>query len=207
MPMMKATKASLSEPSNLTDGIHCAYLLAITDEATPENFINVEKNPRSYLWHFAVYQTPSSVGREVPEYITAWSTQICSYGGKRASKCYDWTTTLIGRGLELNESIDLDPMMPMPCQVATSKKDSQGNPKDFATITGLYVWAEGAAMLQNAAFTEGLSRFWEGKRPADAPAFPRSAAAITAGATVLAHAEAHPVPAPPVPATTDALPF
>jgi hypothetical protein len=209
MPMMKAAKASTGEPSNLTEGVHMAFLLAITDDPTPEEWPMFKNSPRMYSWHFAVYQTPNSVGREIPEYVVGLSSQTFSYGGKRSSKAYDWTVTLLGRSLALGESVDLDPMMPLPCQVAISKKNAAQEPTDFAKITQLYGWPDGAAWLQNAAFVEGLSRFWESKKPDDAPAFPRSSAAIVAGAPVLAQAETAQQATAPVPAAAQAgrLPF
>jgi hypothetical protein len=209
MPMMKTAKASTGEPSNLTEGIHMAFLLAITDDPTPEDWPMFKNSPRMYVWHFAVYQTPNSVGREIPEYLTGLSSQTFSYGGKRSSKAYDWTVKLLGRSLALGESVDLDPMMPLPCQVAISKKNASGETIDFAKITELYAWPDGASWLQNAAFVEGLSRFWDSKKPDDAPPFPRSSAQVVAGATGLAPGgTAPPATAPaPVAASAGRLPF
>ena len=173
MPMMKAAKASTGEPSNLTEGIHMAFLLAITDDPTPEEWPMFKNSPRMFTWHMAVYQTPNSVGREIPEYLTGLSSQTFSYGGKRTSKAYDWTVKLLGRSLALGESIDLDPMMPMPCQVAISKKNASGESDRLCQDYGALRLARRRAWLQNAAFVEGLSRFWDGKKPDEAPSFPR----------------------------------
>lgn len=209
MPMMKAAKAATGEPSNLTEGIHMAFLLAITDEPTPEEWPMFKNSPRMYVWHMAVYQTPHSVGREVPEYLTGLSSQTFSYGGKRSSKAYDWTVTLLGRSLAVGESVDLDPLMPLPCQVAISKKNARGESIDFAKITDLYAWEEGQAVLQNAVFVDTLSRFWDGKKPDEAPSLPGRSATVAPAATVLAQAAPGvqtPQTAAPV-TSNDNLPF
>src|SRR5262245_6145046 len=98
MPAIKAAKASAAEPTNLMPGIHPAFLLAMTDEVTPEDWLMAKQgNPRMFAWHFAIYQSAAGIGREIPEYVLGYSTQKATFGGKRMSKLYEWTTTLIGR--------------------------------------------------------------------------------------------------------------
>src|SRR5882672_3422258 len=51
-------------PSNLTDGWHPAYLLHISEEATPGDWEMFKQSPMMYRWHFAAWESPAYLQQE-----------------------------------------------------------------------------------------------------------------------------------------------
>ena len=153
MPTMTNAPKVFNDQSLLTPGLHPAFLLAITDEATPEGWQMYEKSPRMWRWQFAVWDTPQTVTSDVPERQSAVSSQTFSPKGRQpASKAYAWTTALLGREIAVGESVDLDPLMPIPCMVSIERKN------EYANIVGLFAWPEGAALL-TPGLKDALAQF------------------------------------------------
>ena len=110
--------------------------------------------------------------------MTAITSKIFS-GGKQPSKNYTWHCTLVGHEIQLDEEVDLDPAMPVPCQLIISRTKG-GKPIEWANVDGLYAWPEGAALL-TPELTAKLGLWWKMKQagepapdqaPAPAPAVP-----------------------------------
>lgn len=207
---MTHTPQFFSEPSALIAGVHPAFLMAITEEATPPTWEMFKKSPRLYRWNFAVAHSVQTLDSFVPELVTAVCSKIFS-GGKQPSKNYTWHCTLLGREISVNESVDLDPLMPLPCQLAISRTKG-GVPVEWAIVDTLYGWPEGQTLLTDA-FKQKLALWWSmkqagGEQPAEAPTVPAPAvpqmyqgasaaapvppsAPTTAGAPVIAPATRH----------------
>jgi hypothetical protein len=209
MPTMTYTPQFYSEPSVLTPGVHPAFLMAILDEVTPPTWEMAKKSPRMWRWHWAVAHTAQTFDAYVPELVTAVCSKIFS-GGKQASKNYTWHCTLLGRVIAPDESVDLDPMMPLPCQLAISRTKG-GVSVEWAIVDNVYAWPDGAALLTEP-FRQKLALWWSMKQaggeqpteapPAPAPAVPQMyqptaaaplppSAPTTAGAPVIAPATRH----------------
>jgi hypothetical protein len=203
MPKQTYTAQFYSEPSILPPGLHPGFLMAITEEATPPEWDMFKSSPRMYRWHFAVGHTAETISTHVPELVTAISSKIFS-GGKQPSKNYTWHCTLIGHEIQIDEEVDLDPMMPVPCQLAISRSKA-GKDVEWAIVDKLYPWLEGAALL-TPTFRQKLALWWSMKQaggetnetPAPAPAVPQMYQPAPAPA-----APAAPAPAP-APATRQA---
>lgn len=149
MPTFAYEPRTVNDKSNLTPGYHPAFLLAIKDEEVPEGWEMKKKSPRMWRWCFAVFTSPEQVaagGR--PEHQSATSSQTFSPGGKfQPSKAYIWTCKIMGRKIESGESIDLDPMMPIPCLVMVSRTKRDGTHVEYANIDGIEPWPEGPRFL------------------------------------------------------------
>jgi hypothetical protein len=147
MPQFSYQPPSINDPSQLAEGWHPAYLVAITDEATPESWAMHQASPRLWRWWFAVWEHPS-VLHTTPECQTSPTSQKFSPGGKyQPSKAYLWTCKLLGRSFSAGESVNLDELMPLACKVWVKRTNTQGQPSEFANITELAPWPEGAALL------------------------------------------------------------
>jgi hypothetical protein len=137
-PEMSYEPKSYNDKSFLTDGWHPAFLLAITDEATPESWKMREQSPRMWRWNFAVWQTPEAVTQHQPERQSAPSSQKFTPKGRQpASKAYAWTSALLQRQIPPGERVNLDPMMPLPCRVKVMRNG------DYANILDLEPWPDG----------------------------------------------------------------
>jgi hypothetical protein len=131
-------------PSNLSPGRHPGYLLRITEEPTPEAWPMREQSPNMWRWIFAIWPDPSFIPSQAPEVQTAVSSTKFSPKGKfQASKAYVWTSQLLGRQIAPGESVDYDTLYPVPC-VCKVERDPG---KDFAKITDVEAWPEGAQYL------------------------------------------------------------
>jgi hypothetical protein len=147
MPQFSYQPPSINDPSQLAEGWHPAYLLAITDEATPDSWAMYQASPRLWRWWFAVWPDPGQL-HHTPECQTSPTSQKFSPGGKyQPSKAYLWTCKLLGRTFSAGESVNLDELMPLACKVWVKRTNSQGMPSEFANITELQTWPEGAALL------------------------------------------------------------
>jgi hypothetical protein len=136
---------SFNDKSVLTDGWHPAFLLAITDEPTPEGWAMYAQSPRMWRWHFGVWATPEAIATQAPEHQSAPSSQKFTPKGRQpASKAYEWTTYLLGRQIAPGERVNLDPLLPVPCRVKVARKD------EYANIKDLEAWPEGAGYLTPA---------------------------------------------------------
>ena len=207
MPKQTYTAQFFSEPSALTPGLHPGFLVAITEEATPHTWDMYKSSPRMYRWHFAVGHSAETISTHVPELVTAITSKIFS-GGKQPSKNYTWHCTLIGHEIQIDEEVDLDPSLPVPCQVAISRSKA-GKDVEWAIVDKLYPWLEGAALL-SPTFRQKLALWWSmkqagGEQPTEAPTVPAPAVP-----QMSQPAPAAPVPPPlaptaaPAPATRQA---
>ena len=143
MPQMSYTPKSTNDKSNLTDGWHPAYLLAITDEPTPPTWTMFPKSPRMYRWCFAIWERPEHLtALEEPERQTAPSSQAFSpkRGQNAASKAYLWTKEFLGREIQPGEAVDLDPLLPLPCRVKVARNG------EYANIVDLERWPDGPVL-------------------------------------------------------------
>lgn len=135
MPSMSYTPKSINDKSQLTDGWHPAFLLAITDEPTPEGWQMAKTSPRMWRWTFAVWASPDVIDTVAPERQSAPSSQSFTPKGKNpASKAYSWTRELLGRDILPGEVIDLDPFLPLSCRVKVARNG------EYANIVDLEAW-------------------------------------------------------------------
>jgi hypothetical protein len=145
MPVFANVPKVTNDKSALTDGWHPAFLLAIQEEDTPPTWKMYAKSPRMYRWRFAVWANPDRITLDAPERQSAPSSMAFSPRGKNpASKAYQWTTELLGRQIMPGESVDLDPLLPLPCRVKIERNG------EYANIMLLEGWKEGAAYLTDA---------------------------------------------------------
>jgi len=206
MPKMTYVKQFYSEPSVLTPGLHPGFLMAITEEATPPEWDMFKSSPRMLRWHFAVGHTAETITTHVPELVTAITSKIFS-GGKQPSKNYTWHCTLIGHEIQIDEEVDLDPMMPLPCQLAISRTKA-GKDVEWAIVDKLYPWLEGAALL-SPTFRQKLALWWQmkqagGEQPTEAPPAPAPAVPQMYQGAPAPVAPVAPVAPAPAPATRQA---
>ena len=177
MPTMTNQPTHYSDPSQLTAGVHPAYLVAVTEESIPEGWEMAKAHKHMYRWHFAVLDSAATLGQVQPEYQTAVSSPIFSASGKQVSKAYAWMSAMLGRAIALNESLDTDALLPLPCQLLISRTDKAGQPSEYATIDSkLLGWPEGYALLTDD-LKKKLTLWWamktaggESMAPAPAPA-------------------------------------
>jgi hypothetical protein len=151
MPEMGYETRTYNDPSALTDGWHPAFLLAQTDEATPETWVMYAQSPRLWRWHFAVWEDPTRIAGHDPERQSAVSSQkFTPKGRQRASKAYSWAVALLGRQIPPGERVNLDALMPIPCRVKVERKDEYANIVDLEACPELttYLTPELRLMLQ-----------------------------------------------------------
>lgn len=191
MPKQTYTKQFFSEPSDLSPGVHPAFLMAIIEDATPPDWDMFKSSPRMYRWHFATAHSVDSVTTLVPELVTAITSKIFS-GGKQPSKNYTWHCTLVGHEIQLDEEVDLDPVMPVPCQLAISRT-KQGKSVEWAIVDTLYPWPDGQALLTDA-LRKKLALWWKMKQAGE-PEGDRAPAPTPAPTLPPAHAAPPAAPA------------
>lgn len=190
-PVFHYEPQTVSDPSTLTEGMHPAMLVAITDEETPPAWEMARKSPRMWRWHLAVWQHDQAITSQQPELQSAVSSQTFSPGGRyQPSKAFVWTCALLNRAILPTESVDLEPLLPLPCQLYITRKDKGGAPIEFANIKDLVAWAGGAAHL-TPDLRQKLQTWWQMKSsdtavpgPAPAPATPQMYAPAPAPAPV-----------------------
>jgi len=172
MPSMTYTPKTYNDPSALSPGWHPAFLLEIADEPTPEGWKMYEKSPRLWRWRFACWEIPTLIDRQAPERQSAVSSQAFTPKGRQpASKAYLWTSALLGRQIPPGETVNLDPLMPIPCRVKVERAtDPQyANILDVEASPDLAQYLTDGLRQQLAAF---LATFGQAPDPALAPARP-----------------------------------
>jgi hypothetical protein len=133
VPDFSYTPKMTNDRSTLTPGWHPACLVAIADEETPPQWQMAAQSPRLWRWQFAVWEAVGQVPTASPEMQSAPTSQKFSPGGKvQASKAYVFTRKLLGRVIEPGEHINLDTLMPLPCQVLVARTNKNGEPIEFA---------------------------------------------------------------------------
>lgn len=148
MPTFNYTPQTINDKSLLSSAWHPAMLVQIADEETPAGWQMAAQSPRLWRWKFAVWESPAHVQSTPPEAQSTVTSQKFSPGGKfQASKAFVFTRKLLAREIAPGESIDLDPMLPLPCQVLISRTDKNGAPIEYANIVDLQTWPEGQAAL------------------------------------------------------------
>jgi len=192
MPMMKHTQRFTSEPSTLSPGVHPGFLVAITEEATDPTWDMYKSSPHHWRWHFAVGHTAETLTTVVPELVTAISSQIFS-GGKNPSKSYQWHVALLGREIPIGEEVDLDPLMPFPCQVGIARSKN-GQSVEWAMVDALYAWEAGHALL-TPELRAKLALWWTMKQAGEPSQ--DAAPAPVAAPRYAQPASTTPAPAPP----------
>ena len=96
-----------------------------------------------WRWHFAVWETPHQVQQEPEVQSGLTSTKFSPKGRYQASKAYLWACALLGRQIQAGETIDYDPLFPLPCRIKTTKEPG----KDFVKVTDVESWPEGQQAL------------------------------------------------------------
>ena len=149
MPAFTYAPRTVNDKSSLAPGYHPAFLLAIVDEEVPDGWQMKEKSPRMWRWQFAVFHSPEQITQGgQPEHQSATSSQTFSPGGKfQPSKAYTWTCKLLGRKIEAGETVDLDPLLPLPCMVMVTRTKADGTPIEYANLPALEPWPDGNALL------------------------------------------------------------
>ena len=170
MPSMTYTPKTYNDPSALSPGWHPAFLLEIADEPTPEGWKMYEKSPRLWRWRFACWEVPTLIDRQAPERQSAVSSQAFTPKGRQpASKAYLWTSALLGRQIPPGETVNLDPLMPIPCRVKVERANEYANILDVEASPDLAQYLTDAFKAHLAAF---LVTFGQAPDPAPAPARP-----------------------------------
>ena len=147
-PEFKYEPRTINDKSQLTPNWHPAYLLEIGVEEVPDGWEMKKKNSHMYRWKFAIWEGPHAVTTIAPEFQSVVSSPQFSPPGKyQASKAFVFTQKLLGRKIEPGEHVNLDPLMPMPCQVLINRTDKNGAPSEYANIMDVGVWPDGAALL------------------------------------------------------------
>ena len=148
MPSFSYTPQTINDKSLLSSAWHPAMLMQIADEETPAGWQMAAQSPRLWRWKFAVWESPVHLTTTPPEAQSTVTSQKFSPGGKfQASKAFVFTRKLLGREIQPGECIDLDSLLPLPCQVLITRTDKNGAPIEYANITDLQAWDEGQAVL------------------------------------------------------------
>lgn len=148
MPQFTYQPRSINDPSQLSEGWHPAFLLAIHDEETPEQWAMRESSPRMWRWVFAVWSSPETIAQQIPEMQSAPTSQKFTPASRYSpSKAYTWTCTLLGRAVQAGESVSLDDLLPLACRLKIRRVNGQGQPIEFANIVDLEAWPDGASQL------------------------------------------------------------
>lgn len=146
--MFNYTPQTINDRSDLSPAWHPAMLMQIADEETPAGWQMAAQSPRLWRWKFAVWESQAHIPTTPPEAQSTVTSQKFSPGGKfQASKAFVFTRKLLGREIAPGEAIDLDPMMPLPCQVLVSRTDKNGAPIAYANIVDLQAWPDGQSVL------------------------------------------------------------
>lgn len=141
---MQMTNTPPINPSALSEGRHPGFLLKIAEEATPDGWVMKEKSPTMYRWYFALWEVPTLIPQQAPELQTGiTSTKFSPKGKFQASKAYVWTCQLLGRHIQPGESVNYDPLFPLPCSVKVTRAPG----KDFIKIIDVEGWPDGAQYL------------------------------------------------------------
>lgn len=205
MPPFTYAPRTINDKSSLTPGMHPAFLTAIVVEPTPENWEMAKKSPFMLRWQFAVWESPQTLAAGVPpEKQSMVSSQAFTPKGNfQASKAYQWTSILLGREPAAGEQVDLDPLLPLPCQLMVLRTDKLGKPTEYAKLNGLFAWPDGGA-YRTPEFCAKLAAFMDAPReeaPSAGPASHASYARPAQTAQAPQPAPAAPAPAPaPAPA-------
>ena len=163
MPEMGYDVRSTNDKSNLVDGWCPAFLLQITDEATPETWKMYQNSPRMWRWHVAVWPVLQAIGTQAPERQSAPSSQkFTPKGTQRASKAYTWTCELLGRQVQPGERVNLDPLLPLPCRVKIERNG------EYANLVDMEKWPDGQQYL-TPEFKAQLAAFLSSPPPPQAP--------------------------------------
>ena len=174
-----------NDKSALTDGWHPAFLLAITDEPTPESWKMYHASPRMWRWQFAVWAKPDDIAHLPPERQSAPSSQkFTPKGNQPASKAYAWTTALLQRQIPPGESVNLDPLMPLPCRVKVQRNN------EYANIIDLEAWTEGTPYV-TPDLKARLQQFLDAPPPPTAQGSTQSPVHTPAAAAYAAAASRH----------------
>ena len=188
MPEFAPSPQYTSDKSNLTRGRHPAFLCLITEEPIPQGWKMGEKDTMMFRWHFAVWETPAHIATTAPEHQSAVSSRKFSPAGTQPqSKAYGWTTELLGRRPAPGERVNLDPLLPLPCEVKIAREKKDGTPTDYAVVLELEAWAGGAALRTPELVTKlrELGTLWQQGVSTGTPAAPSTPAPVaTAGAPV-----------------------
>ena len=200
-PEFKYEPRTINDKSQLTPNWHPAYLLEIGVEEVPDGWEMKKKNSHMYRWKFCVWEGPHAVTSVAPEFQSVVSSPQFSPPGKyQASKAFVFTQKLLGRKIEPGEHVNLDPAMPLACQVLINRTDKNGAPSEYANIMDVGAWPDGAALL-TPELRQKLAAFLAMKTgPANGQA---QAPAPTPQPT---YAQPAPTYAPPAPAMATAAP-
>lgn len=137
---MQMTNRPAVNPSTLTEGWHPAFLIHISEEATPPDWQMAKQSPTMYRWHFCVWEVPTLMTQQPPEQQSGLtSTKFAPKGRFQASKAYVWTTQLLGRQIAPGESVNYDQLYPLPCRVKVSRDPG----KDYVKIVDVEAWPDG----------------------------------------------------------------
>lgn len=169
MPEFGYAANSINDLSQLTNGFHPAYLMAIHREDIPEGWVSYkpELSPTEnfhYRWCFLVWERADDVTSVLPERQSAISSKIFAPKGKKnpASKAYTWTCALLDREIVPGERINLDPLMPIPCVVLVERNEQ------YANIKGLHhhkqMFPQGMTLL-TPEYKAALQEALETERP------------------------------------------
>jgi hypothetical protein len=137
------TNRPLNPPSALSDGWHPAYLLHISEEATPDDWQMHDQSPRMWRWSFATWESPQTMQSEPEVQSSLTSTKFSPKSRFPASKSYLWACALLGRVIQRGETVSFDSLDPLPCRIKTEKR-AEG---DFIKVLELEPWPEGAQLL------------------------------------------------------------
>jgi len=165
---MRYETKTYNDRSALSAGWKPAFLLAIGDEATPETWKMFEQSPRFWRWKFAVWEVPHLITQQMPERQSAISSQKFTPKGRQpASKAYQWTASLLGHQIAPGETVDLDPLMPIPCRVKIERTNEYANIVDVEPCPEIAQHLTEDMKRQLAGFLETFSQAPEpeGNRP------------------------------------------
>jgi hypothetical protein len=141
---MKMMPTSTITPSKLTAGWHPGYLLTITEEATPADWVMAKQSPTLFKWWFATWEAPGGIGGQDPEVQSGiTSTKFAPKGRFQASKAYTWACQLLQRQLPVGAGVDWDEYIPLPCRIKVSREAG----KDYIKIEDVEAWPDGTQAL------------------------------------------------------------
>jgi hypothetical protein len=127
-------------PSSLSQGWHPEFLVHISEEITPADWKMKEKSPTMWRWYVLVWESPVTLQQgQAPEQQSGLTSAKFSPKGRYvASKAWTWTSQILGRQLATGETVDWDPLYPVPVRIKVSRDPG----KDYIKIEDVEAWDE-----------------------------------------------------------------
>lgn len=162
------TTSSEGTETKLSNGWHPAYLVKVGSHATPEGW--AMQTPQYFRWYFAVWEDDVAQKQGV-EFEKLDGISSTAFNDK--SKAYRWVGTILNVTPKPGETIDLEPLYPIPCTVRLERVQKQD--RVYAKITDVdrgSGWQKELEVRNDVRvyLTDLVHKLASGQAPATSPA-------------------------------------